>query len=106
MSLLTLYNKIVSTERLADVAGSMKEAWQTNLAEVSCTIHSESPEHSLTLSGASYKLFKMWCDVDTDILTGDKVIDGAIEYHVRSVSKKDYGGDDIQHLIVLLSQGE
>jgi len=106
MPISTQYNKTVTTERLADVAGSFKEVWSAYLTGIACAIHSESPEHNLSLNGASYKLFKMWCAVGTDILTGDKVVDGSIKYHVRSVSKKDYGSGDTQHLVVMLSLGE
>lgn len=106
MSISTNFDKTVDTQRLGNVGNSLKEAWATNLSDLSCAIHSESPEHNQTLDGASYKMFKMWCAIGTDILTGDKVIDGTDEYHVRSVSNKNYGSSDIQHLVVMLSLGE
>lgn len=106
MPIRSRYDRTVSTKRLENVAGSYKETWQDNLSGVACAIQPQSAEHTPTLDGANYKLFKMWCPADTDILTGDKVIDGDYTFHVRSVSVKNYGSDEVDHLVVMLSQGE
>ena len=107
MAINKQFDRTVSTKRLATVAGSMKEMWQTNLAEVSCMIQPTSNEINQSGDdGAYYKPFKMWCALDTDILYGDKVISGDTVFQVRSVSFKNYGGENIQHLVVMLSLGK
>ena len=106
MAIEKQFTKTVSTNRLTNVSGSFKETWQENVASVLCAIQPQSPEHSQTLDGASYKLYKMWCAFGEDILTSDQVIDGDDTYQVRSVSVKNYGSKDMKHLVVMLSLGE
>jgi hypothetical protein len=106
MSITQLYNKTVSTQRLADVAGSRKEQWATNIASLECAIQSQNAEHSELHGAAFYQGFKMWCPSGTDILTGDKVIDGNTTYHVRAVAEKSFGDGGIDHLVVVLVKGE
>ena len=49
----------------------------------------------------------MWCPADiTGYFNRDKVIDGDYNFHVGSVSAKNYGSDEVDHLVVMLSQGE
>lgn len=91
MSIQDLYNHTVSTERLANVVGSNKKTWGTNLASLDCTIHPvESTQQGLG-DGAYYNTAKLWCDVDSDIRTGDRVIDGDNVYTVSGVSAYDFG---------------
>ncbi len=104
MSIQSLYNKTVSTKRLGAVSGTYKKTEAVNLASLVCTIHPVDGSSSEALGSAFYKTFKLWCDVDTDILVGDIVLDGSTRYTVRGVSSYDFGRNN--HLEVLIVLGE
>ena len=106
MGISSLYNKTVSTERLATVSGSYKQEWSSNLVSLSCTIHQTSGEQNNLGGSAFYQPFKLWCAVDTDIQIGDKVIDDDKTYVVKGVSKYDYGSDSNNHLLCILELGD
>lgn len=106
MPIARTYNKVVTTQRLGDVAGSFKETWSAYLTDVACTIHPAGAEEQNLFQGAFYLAFKMWCPVDTDIAVGDRVIDGTTQYEVKGVSVYDFGSESNQHRAVLLLQGQ
>lgn len=99
-----LFDREVDTKRLARVGGSHKEAWSDNLSGLQCHIQAVEGEPQELLSGAYATLFKMWCAVDTDIIIGDRVIDGARTFTVRGLKLHDYGGS--QHVAATLSLGK
>lgn len=103
MSIAKLYNKTVSTQRLGAVVGTNKQTFATNVASLKCTIHPVETSQQNLNDGAFYKTFKMWCDVDTDILVGDRVIDGDDTYTVKGVSSYDFGRNP--HLRVTMVLG-
>lgn len=104
MSLGNLYNKTVDTQRLGAVADTIKEVFETNLTGVSCAIHPVETEQQNLNDGAFYNTYKMWCAVDTDIVTGDRVIDGSTIYTVRGVATYDFGRST--HLRVTMVLGK
>ena len=104
MALSDLYNKVVDTERMATVSGTNKKTFAANLSDVDCTIHPVESQQQNLNDGAFYETFKMWCPVDTDIQTGDRVLDGADVYTVRGVSVYDFGRSN--HLRVTLARGK
>jgi hypothetical protein len=105
MAINRLYNKTVSTKRLATVGGSHKEEWQTYLPSVPCHIQPAGGEQDEFVDGAFYKRYKMWCSLDNDIIIGDRVVDGSVNYTVKGVSRYDIGTTENQHLSVLLVEG-
>ena len=100
------YNNTVDTQRLDSIAGSFKKDWQANLSDVNCIIHPQGGEHQEVGDGKFFRLFKMWCPVDTDIVIGDRVIDGSTTYSVKGVSVYDFGSPESQHKAVMLLLGE
>lgn len=103
MSIAKLYNKTVSTQRLAAVSGTNKQTWGTNLASLDCTIHPVETSQQALGDGAFYKTFKLWCAVGSDVLIGDRVIDGSDTYTVKGVSTYDFGRNP--HLRVTMVLG-
>jgi hypothetical protein len=103
MSLSNLYNKTVSTERLGAVEGSKKEAWEENLASLSCAIHPVEGSQSEMLEGGFFNTFKMFCASGTDLLVGDRVIDGDDTYTVKGSKSYNFAGNaTIQHMNITL----
>lgn len=103
MSIQDLYNHTVSTQRLAPVVGTNKETWGTNLDSLDCTIHPVETSQQNLNDAAFYKSFKIWCDVDADVLVGDRIIDGDNTYTVKGVSSYDFGRNP--HLRLTVVQG-
>lgn len=103
MAITDLYNKTVNTKRLGDVEGTKKQIWQDVLADLPCTIHPVETQQQALGDGAFYKTYKMWCDLGTDILAGDRVILDDETYTVQGVSKYDFGRNN--HLRVTLALG-
>jgi hypothetical protein len=106
MSIDNFYNKTVSTQRLSPVAGTNKEIWATNLSTLSCSIRPQSGNTTDFGDGAFYKSFKMYCPEDTDILIGDRVIEGSTTYVVGAVVDNATGSGSVQHKAVMLSLGQ
>lgn len=104
MSISDLYNHTVSTKRLAPVDGTNKETWQTNLATLLCTVHPIETSQQNLNDGAFYESFKIWCDVDADVVTGDRIIDGDDTYTVKGVSRYDFGRNP--HLRITVVKGK
>lgn len=103
MSIGKLYNTVVSTKRLSDVAGSKRETFATNIVSLRCHIQSVSSETQMPTDGSFYTGFKMWCASSADILEGDKVISGSDIYVVRGVASRNFGrGSDNRHLEIML----
>lgn len=103
MSLATLYNKTVSTERLGNVSGTKKEAWATSLASLSCAIHPVEGSQQEMLEGGFFNTFKMFCAVGTNIRVGDRVIDGSDTYTVKGIKSFNFAGSTgIRHLNITL----
>lgn len=105
MPISRLYNKTVSTKRLSVVGSSKKERWQTNIEELECALQPTSREQVALGNGAYYKTAKMYCDLDTDIEIGDKVVDGGVTYQVKGKAEYDFGNSSNNHLIIELVQG-
>lgn len=103
MAISKFYNTVVSTQRLSDVAGSKRETFATNIANLRCHIQPVSPEAQMPTDGSFYTNFKMWCASDADVLEGDKVINGSDTYVVRGVMSRNFGqGSGSEHLEVML----
>ncbi len=100
MSIARLYDRIVSTERQAAVSESRKTTYQPHLLAVPCRISEGDGQGAFLGTGAIYKPFKMWCDVEADVLEGDRVIDGTTQYTVRAV--KTLTGKRSPHREVIL----
>lgn len=102
MGISNLYNKTMSTTRLAAVAGTNKKVWQTNIAQFDAALHPVETNQQQLGDGAFYKTFKVWCDVDTDIVVGDRIIDGDDIYTVQGASVYDFGRNTHLRLTVVL----
>ena|SRR3990170_2706763 len=101
-----MFDKTVDTQRLSDVSGSLKEEWQNNLTDLPCAIQPLGDEDSNFGDGAFYRSFRMWCAVDADIQTGDRVIDGSTIYSVKGVGTHNFGVNGVQHKSVSLMLGK
>ncbi len=88
------YNKIVKTQRLADVTGTDKEDYQDNILELNCLIQPLSDYYQEDLEGSVGKDYTMFCEV-ADIKEGDKIIDGTDEYSV--IGLKKYSDKNKEH---------
>lgn len=104
MSISSLYDKTVITKRLAAVVGTNKETWGTNLTQLQMTIHPVETQQQNLNDGGFYNTLKAWCDVNADVLIGDRVIDGSVTYTVRGVSRYDFGRNS--HLRLTLARGK
>jgi len=84
------FDRTVNTQRQEDVAGSKRQVWADKLTNLRCAIQPQSGEQQI-LQEAIYKGFEMWTFEKTDIITGDKVIEGSKVYIVKGVREMDFG---------------
>lgn len=105
MSINRQFNKTVNTQRLATVGASHKETWSTNLTNLECAIQPAGSEQSSLGDGAFYKLYKMWCAIDTDLQIGDRIIDDTTTFTVKGVSYHNYGSTENQHVSAFIVMG-
>ena len=106
MGIARRYDNIVAVHRMNAVAGSFRKTWAVLTVAVNCHIQPENGQQNELQEGAFYKLFKMWCPVDTDIRVGDRVVDGTTTYDVRGIKTYNYGSEANQHREVSLALGE
>lgn len=86
------YNKNVTIKRLVDESGNDNvEEYVEHLEDVPCHIQPLDDSYGQDIEGSFGKEWLMFCDVQ-DILEGDRVIDGEIEYRVVSVESYDFLG--------------
>ena len=99
----SFYNKTVSTQRLANVSGSKRESWGTNLASLACHIQPVEGSPADSFLGGFYNTFKMYCAPDADVQIGDRVIDGSTTYVVKGLKTYDFGGSSSEkHKLIAL----
>jgi len=108
MSIRKLFNLTASTERLSSVSGSNRSTYQANLGNFRCHIQPVSGEFSaLGQAGGFFNNFRMFCPNGTDIIEGDRVIQGATTYTVQGVLSREYGrGSNNRHLEVIIVKGK
>jgi len=72
MSISRLYDKTVTTQRMVSTVGNKKQltAYLTSLA---CAIQSTESAVSQSLDGSFYQTYVLVCNIDTDIIVGDRV---------------------------------
>ena len=88
-----IYNTLVSTERLQDVDGSLKQTWQTYLTGVSgLKLPVSGAQQQFNAYGAFSKTFNFYCDAGEDIEIGDKIIEDEIEYLVKEMQVNEGDG--------------
>ena len=106
MGISRYYTKQISTKRLADVSGSYKEEYQTNLTGVACSILPLDDAKSLVNDTGFAKNFKFFCDPSYDIVAGDLIIDGSDTYTVKGVINNNYGTRSVSHKALIIVKGE
>ncbi len=84
------YNKSVDVLRLVDIENGTSE-YETNLENLPAHIQPLEEGLSEDIDGNFGKDFLMFCDV-VDIKEGDRVVDGATQYHVTAVDAYDFLG--------------
>lgn len=94
-----LFDKTITTKRLADVAGTDNEKFEDYLAGVSCHIQPLEESFGEDLEGSYGKSFLMFSEV-VDIIEGDKVIDGSDEYMVVGKESYDFMGENHLEIII------
>lgn len=86
----SLYDKTISTERLANLtAGSSWEGYSTNLASVDCLIQPIDDAPNEDLGGSMGMNYLMFCDV-VDIEIGDEIIEAITLVRYRVIGKKRF----------------
>jgi len=107
MSIKKFYKTYVTVTRLASVAGSKREEYQT-LGKFACHIQPASAEDAmLGQSGGFFTSFVMYCRASEDIQTQDRISDGTNTYTVQGVQDRAFGrGSSNQHRRVLLVKGK
>lgn len=79
------YNQLVDVQRMGPGLGDV-EQYIAHLNDVECHIQPLDDTYSEDLDGSFGKEWLMYCDF-LDILEGDRVINGAINYKVVAVKK-------------------
>lgn len=90
MAIQDMYNKIVDTQRVVDDSGNT-EVYENHIEDLPCHIQPFDDAFSQDIDGNFGKDWLMFCDV-VDILEGDRIVDGAIEYKVVSVESFEFLG--------------
>lgn len=90
------YNKTMLTQRLADVTGTNKETYATNVASFNGLIQPAEEAYNEDLNGSVGKTFIMYSEV-IDLKEGDRVIDGSTTYTVIGI--KTFSDQDSEHHI-------
>ena len=96
------YNKVVSTQRMADITGTQKEQYVTYLASVNCLIQPFQQSFGEDIDGSVGKDYTMFCE-EVDIKEGDKVIDGSNTYKVAGVNHYQ-GSLNNDHMEVIIRE--
>lgn len=99
MTIATFFDKTITIERLADVAGDDNEKYASHLTGIDCQIQPLEGTPVESLEGAATQDFLM-VTKETDIKIKDKVKDGSIEYGVVGVESYDFEGEE--HLEVTI----
>jgi len=90
MTIQDQYNKMVDTQRVVDDSGNT-EVYDDHITDLPCHIQPFDDAYSQDIDGNFGKEWLMFCDV-CDILEGDRIVDGAIEYKVVSVESFEFLG--------------
>lgn len=86
------YNKSVDIKRLVDESGNDNiEEYMPHLEDVACHIQPLDDAYGQDIEGSFGKEWLMFCNV-ADILEGDRIIDGEIEYRVVGVESYEFLG--------------
>ena len=84
------YNNKVDIERLTDGDGNVEE-YESHIENLSCVIQPLDDSYSEDIDGNFGKSWLMFCSVQ-DILEGDRVVYGDIEYKVVGVESHSFLG--------------
>ncbi|MDF1498522.1 MAG: hypothetical protein P1P85_04190 [Patescibacteria group bacterium] len=103
MSITEFYKKTVSTQRL--VATDNKKTFATNLTDLACAIHPANSKQVLSIGSAYFNLYKMYCASGTDILIGDRIVDGSDNYKVQLVADYDDVDSNDDHMEIVILKG-
>jgi hypothetical protein len=82
------YNKMVDVQRVIDDSGNT-EVYDDHITDLPCVIQPFDDAYSQDIDGSFGKEWLMFCDVN-DILEGDRIVDGAVEYKVVSVESFEF----------------
>jgi hypothetical protein len=80
------FNKSVDVQRLSPITDTNKEQYAAHLTGVCCMIQPLDDVFSEDLQGSFGKNYILFCEVQ-DILEGDRIVDGSINYKVVGVEK-------------------
>jgi len=99
MSINHFFNKSIIIKRLETVSGYKKNFVSTGTIEAHLQkITDEADFQAFGVLGATHKA---WCDIDENVLEGDKVTDAdGNNYKVVAINKQDFGHN--VHLEVIL----
>ena len=106
MSIADLYTSTCTTQRLSHVEdnyGGNTSTWAANLISYKCRIY--KPSGSMKIDDIGKVEGVIFCAIgeNTDVLLGDKIIDGTDEYIVKRVYGT-YAKASIHHLELVLDK--
>ena len=84
------WDKIVDVKRLVDDSGNT-EVYDDHIDDLSCTIQPLDESYNQDVDGNAGKDWLMFCCA-SDILEGDRIVDGAVEYRVIGVESFEFLG--------------
>lgn len=94
------YDKSVTVQRLDDEESTQYEEYVNYLTGVACHIQPLDDSYTQDIEGNFGKEWLMFCGV-RDILEGDRVVDGSIQYRVTAVESFRFLGQD-RHMEIRL----
>lgn len=95
--LIENFNSTVNVLRLTPIGATQKENYAAHLTGVGCLIVPLDESFGTDLEGSFGKDFSMYCE-GTDILEGDKIINGALAYKVIGVRSYSFMGNDLMEI--------
>ncbi len=90
-----LFDKMVDVKRLVDDSGNT-EVYDDHIDDLPCCIQPVEPAYSQDIDGSFGQDWLMLCNV-VDILEGDRIAEGSIEYKVIGVESFELFGEP-QHM--------
>ena len=95
MAIQDQYNNMVTVQRVIDDSGNT-EVYDDHIVDLPCVIQPFDDSYNQDIDGNFGKEWLMFCDVN-DILEGDRIVDGVIEYKVVSVESFEFLGK-VRHM--------
>lgn len=101
MKLKRLLKDTVDIKRMQEDAYG--ESMAVVYSDVNVLIDQDPPNTTNQDDGYTYDRYRMYCESDVDVDTGDKIVDGSDEYKVRGVTKRRVGNrESVKHKVAII----